>query len=74
MGFCAAGKCSVLSSQCPAITVTTHKLARIIWALVVSGQPYDETKAFDTTPAATARRLKNLQNQALTLNMKLVPV
>ena len=38
---------------------------------MVSGQPYDETKAFDTTPAATARRLKNLQNQALTLNMKL---
>ena len=48
--------------------------ARIIWAMVVSGPPYDEAKAFDTTPAATARRLKNLQNQALTLNMKLVPV
>ena len=41
--------------------------------MIVSGQPYDESKAFDSTPAATARRLKNLQNQALTLNMKLVP-
>ena len=55
------------------IVAGAHKLARIIWAMVVSGQPYDEAKAFDTTPAATARRLKNLQNQALALNMKLVP-
>ena len=50
-----------------------HKLARIVWAMIVSGQPYEESKAFDTTLAATARRLKNLQNQAQTLNMKLVP-
>ena len=56
------------------IVAGTHKLARVIWAMVVSGQPYDEAKAFDTTPAATARRLKNLQNQAQTLNMKLVPM
>ena len=33
-----------------------HKLARVIWAMVVSGQPYDEAKAFDSSPAATARR------------------
>ena len=51
-----------------------HKLARIIWAMILSGQPYDESQAFDTTPAATARRLKNLQNQAQTLHMKLVPL
>ena len=50
-----------------------HKLARILWAMIVSGQPYDETKAFATTPAATARRIKNLHNQAHALNMKLVP-
>ena len=55
------------------IVAGAHKLARIIWAMVVSGQPYDATKAFDSTPAATARRLKNLHNQALALNMKLVP-
>ena len=36
---------------------------------VVSGQPYDEAKAFDTT----ARRLKNLHHQARALNLKLVP-
>ena len=50
-----------------------HKLARIIWVSVVSGQPYDEAKAFDTTPAATARRLKNLHNHAHSLNLKLDP-
>ena len=55
------------------IVAGAHKLARIIWALIVSGQPYDETKAFETTPASTARRLKNLQNQAKALNMTLVP-
>ena len=55
------------------IVAGAHKLARIIWAMVVSGQPYDEAKAFDSTPAATARRLQNLQNQAHSLNMKLVP-
>ena len=55
------------------IVAGAHKLARIIWALIVSGQPYDESKAFNRTPASTARRLKNLQNQALALNMKLVP-
>ena len=42
--------------------------------MVVTDQPYDETKAFDSTPAATARRLKNLHNQALSLNMRLAPV
>ena len=56
------------------IVAGAHQRARIIWAMIVSGQPYDEAKALDTPPAATARRLKNLQNQALTLNRKLVPV
>ena len=55
------------------IVAGTHKLARVIWALIVSGQPYDEAKAFAITPATTARRLKNLQNQAKALNMTLVP-
>ena len=55
------------------IVVGAHKLARIIWALIVSGQPYDESKAFAITPASTARRLRNLQNQAKALNMTLVP-
>jgi hypothetical protein len=55
------------------IVAGAHKLARIIWAMVVSGQPYDENKAFLSTPASHARRVKNLQNQAKALNMILVP-
>ena len=55
------------------IVAAAHKLARIIWAMIASGQPYDEAKAFKTTAASTARRLKNLENQAKALNMKLVP-
>lgn len=42
--------------------------------MIVSGQPYEEAKASDATPAATARRLKNLQNQAHALHLKLVPI
>lgn len=42
------------------IVAGAHKLTCIIWALIVSGQPYDEAKAFNHTPASTARRLKNL--------------
>ena len=55
------------------IVAGAHKLAKIIWAANTTGQPYDETKAFQLTPAGLTRRLKNLQNQAQALNMKLVP-
>ena len=55
------------------IVAAAHKLARIIWSMLVSGQPYDEDKAFKLTAASTARRLKNLQNQAQSLGMTLVP-
>jgi transposase len=56
------------------IVAGAHKLARIIWSMIVSGQPYDEAKAFAVTPASQARRLKNLQNQAKALNLTLVPI
>ena len=36
------------------IVAGAHKLARIIWAIIVSGQPYDENKVFETTLASTA--------------------
>jgi len=55
------------------VEMDMHELARIIWALVVSGQPYDEAKAFHTTAASRARRLQHLQNQAQALNLTLVP-
>jgi hypothetical protein len=41
--------------------------------MIVHRQPYDEAKAFKTSAASTAKRLKNLQNQAQTLGFKLVP-
>ena len=41
--------------------------------MIVTGQPYDEAKAFKTTAGSLAKRLRNLQNQAQALNMKLVP-
>ena len=41
--------------------------------MIVTGQPYDETKAFKTTAGSLAKRLRNLQNQAQALNLKLVP-
>jgi transposase len=50
-----------------------HKLARIIWTMIVHRQPYDEEKAFQTTAASTARRIKHLHHQAQTLGFKLVP-
>ena len=56
------------------IVAGAHKLARIIWAMIVSGEAYDESKAFAVSASTTARRLKNLQHQAQALNMKLVPV
>ena len=55
------------------IVAGAHKLARIIWSMVVTGQPYDEAKAFKTTAGSLAKRLKNLQNQAHSLKMKFVP-
>jgi len=55
------------------IVAGAHKLARVIWAMLANGESYDEAKAFKTTPASTAKRLKHLQNQALNLGMKLVP-
>ena len=41
--------------------------------MVTTGRPYDEKKAFQSTPASPARRLKHLQNQAKALNLTLVP-
>ena len=67
-----AGRCGAWFAE--GIVVGAHKLARITWAMIVSGQPYEEKKAFAITQASTARRLKNLQKQAKALNMTLVPV
>jgi hypothetical protein len=44
-----------------------------LWTPIATGQPYDETKAFDHRPSTLASRLKNLQPQAQPLKMNLVP-
>lgn len=53
--------------------VGAHKLARILWAMIVHRQPYDEEKAFKTSAASAARRIKHLQHQAQTLGFQLIP-
>ena len=53
--------------------VGAHNLARIIWTMIVHRQPYDEAKAFKTSAASTAKRIKHLHHQAQTLGFKLVP-
>jgi transposase len=55
------------------IVAVAHKLARVIYAMVTTGKAYTEAEAFKATPSAKAKRLKNLQKQAKSLNMQLVP-
>jgi hypothetical protein len=54
-------------------TAVAHKLARLIFALIQSKQPFDETKAFQTNAKTRSRRLKALQKLAESLNMKIAP-
>lgn len=56
------------------ITATAHKLARILYTLITTGQEYDESKAFAPTPQAQTNRLCRLANQAKKLGMQLVPI
>jgi len=56
-----------------ATTAVAHKLARLIYSLIHSQQPYEESKAFPSTPKTTARKLKALQKMAKSLNMKITP-
>ena len=55
------------------IVAVAHKLARIVYAMITTGQAYDEKEAFKVTPSAQAKRLQNLQKQANALGMQLVP-
>ena len=56
-----------------ATTAVAHKLARLIYALISSKQPYDEKKAFPATEKNTARKLKALKKLAQSLNMEITP-
>ena len=56
------------------ITATARKLARIIYGMIASRQPYDENEAFKITPATHTRRVRHLHKQAETLGCQLVPI
>jgi transposase len=54
------------------ITATAHKLARILYGMITTRMPYNETEAFKQTPSSKARRLQNLQKQASKFGLQLV--
>jgi transposase len=54
------------------ITATAHKIARIIYAMITTGKPYDEEQAFKVSPAGKARQLQRLQKQAASMGLALV--
>jgi len=56
-----------------AITATAHKLARIIYAMLKSKQPYIDPGADHVEPEVQARKLKQLQRQAKALGYELTP-
>ena len=56
------------------ITATAHKLARIVYAMLGSKQPYDEATAFQATPATQAKRLASLKKRAQKLGFELVAI
>lgn len=55
------------------ITATAHKLSRVVYGMIKNRQPYDEQKAFRSTPSSQAKRLKRLQEQAAAMGMQLLP-
>ena len=57
-----------------AITATAHKLARIVYHLITTGQPYDETVFLNEDQKQARRYEKHLRKQAKTLGFQLVPI
>ena len=55
------------------MVATAHKLARIIYGMIASRRPYEESEAFKVTPSSKARQLLNLQKQAQAFGLQLVP-
>ena len=56
-----------------AITATAHKLARVVYHLIASGQPYDESVFVRHEASHRERVQKRLQAQAAALGFRLVP-
>jgi transposase len=57
-----------------AITATAHKLARIVYHLLTTGQAYDESVFLNEDRKQTQRHEKYLRKQAKTLGYELVPI
>ncbi|MGH8630735.1 MAG: IS110 family transposase, partial [Burkholderiales bacterium] len=56
-----------------AVTATAHKLARIIYHLLTTRQPYDESVFAQHEQRHRQRQLQHLHRQALSLGFQLVP-
>jgi hypothetical protein len=54
------------------LSAAAHKLARILYALIRSRQPYREEEAFRMTPQSRERQQARLQKQAAALGFQLV--
>jgi hypothetical protein len=57
-----------------AITATAHKLARIVYHLLTTGQRYDERVLLNEDQKRAQRYEKRLRKQARTLSFQLVPI
>jgi len=57
-----------------AITATAHKLARIVYRLITTGQAYDESVFGSEVNKQAQRREKHLRKQAKNLGFQLVPI
>jgi len=64
--------CSKLGKP-QAVTATAHKLARIIYAMLKSKQPYKDPGADHLEAQVQERKLKQLQRQAKALGYELTP-
>jgi hypothetical protein len=54
------------------ITATAHKLARVVYAMIATGRPYDEKEALRITPQNRKKQLNKLQKQAEALGFQIV--
>lgn len=55
------------------ITAGAHKLARMLYALIATRHPYNESEAFKITPRSRERQHAQLLKQAQSLGFQLVP-
>jgi len=55
------------------ITATAHKLARILYAMIATGKPFDESLNEKAATASVERQISNLKKKAARLGITLVP-